>query len=226
MTILLLLGIILVTSILVIWFIPFVVRKASKNTYTVRPLGLVCFLVMTAIVVGIGYACMFGGESLSNIFERPVKSVGLLLILWVGSWFGVITRTHTGKLAQVHSAYKRFSQTNDIDILMELCAEFSDEESISSLKQHPAEGKIIIESAQRVLAWLESHPQESTVSPGVYYTTGRFYEVGIDGKADLPHAIEMYTKALAVPCPNPDDRKDFEQFYSLARERLNKLTGK
>ena len=145
----LLLGIILATSILIIWFVPFVVRKVSKNTHTIRPLGLVCFLVMTAIVVGIGYACIFGGESLSNIFNKPGKAVGMLLFLWVGSWFGVVTKTSKGKLAQIHTFYNRFLKENDIDILMELCAEFSDEESISSLKQHPAEGKIIMESFTR-----------------------------------------------------------------------------
>ncbi len=222
----LLLGIILATSILIIWFVPFVVRKVSKNTHTIRPLGLVCFLVMTAIVVGIGYACIFGGESLSNIFNKPGKAVGILLFLWIGSWFGVVTKTSKGKLAQIHTFYNRFLKENDIDILMELCAEFSDEESISSLKQHPAEGKIIMESAQRVLAWLESHPQEAPVSPGAYYATARFYEEGIDGNADLPRAIEMYTKSLAVPCPNPDDREEFEEYYTLAKKRINELTNK
>lgn len=226
MTVLLLLSIILVTSILVIWFVPFVVRKMSKNTHTVRPLGLICFLVMTAIVIGMGYACIFGGESLSDIFDRPSKAVSILLALWVGSWFGVVTKTSEGKLSQIRTSYNYFLKRNDIDILMELCAEFSDEKSITLLTQHPAEGKIIMESAQRALAWLESHPQEATLSPGVYYATGRFYEAGIDGKADLPRAIEMYTKALAVPCLNPEDKKDFEKFYSLAKKRLDKLTNK
>lgn len=221
----LLLGIILFISIVVIWFIPFIVRKASGGIYTVRPLGLVCFLVMTAIIVGIGYACIFGGESLSNIFHKPGKAVVMLPILWIGSWFGVITRTKTGKLTQVQNEYKRFTQTNDIDILMELCADFSDEESIALLKQHPAEGKIIVTSSLQVLDWLESHPQEAPISPGAYYATGRFYEAGIDGNVDLSRAIEMYTKALAVPCPNPEDREAFEEYYTLAREHLNKLTN-
>lgn len=219
-----LLSVIVVASVAVFWLIPWIVCKLTRGVYTVRPLGLVCFIVMTLLVVAIGYACIFGGESFSNL-ERP-GSFLIVPFLWIGSAWGMIAKTPAGKLAHLQTRYKRFLETNDMNILMEMCGDFFDEESIALLKKHPAEGKMILENSLRVLNHLETHPNEEPISPAGYYFIGRFYEEGIDGKADLSRALEMYTKARAVACPNPEDREAFEEYYTLAKKHIDELTNK
>jgi len=225
---LILLSAIVLASLLVFWLIPWAVRRITRGTYTVRPLGLCCFGIMTLVGVLMAYFLVTKPDAhLSDIFHTDtLEKVGLFIILWLGSAFGVLVRTEQGKLKKIEQLYARALRENTPILWEELYSEWTDEESMAFLQKHPSHGKLVVDGLLRLITYVETHPGEEPLLPGEYYWAGYMCELGINGTPDVPQAKALYEKALQLSCTDTANRAEFEQYRDLARRRLDKLMGK